>query len=75
LWRTAAPDIDKSAAGRQAIEAMYRRILERWPIPREEEVIPTRILCDLSSQPTRIIRHGKYGVELGGSLDASFSND
>jgi pimeloyl-ACP methyl ester carboxylesterase len=34
-------DIYKSAAGKEAIEALYRRALNAWPVPREEIVVPT----------------------------------
>jgi pimeloyl-ACP methyl ester carboxylesterase len=35
-------DIYKSEAGRQAVLALYRRALDRWPVPREESIVPTR---------------------------------
>ena len=35
-------DIYKSEAGRQAVLALYRRALDRWPVPHEELTIPTR---------------------------------
>ncbi|HEU4693042.1 MAG TPA: alpha/beta fold hydrolase [Vicinamibacterales bacterium] len=31
-----------SEAGRQAVEAQYRRLLERWPVPCEQRLVPTR---------------------------------
>lgn len=34
-------DIYKSPAGKQAIGALYRRVLDRWPVPRHEMVVPT----------------------------------
>jgi pimeloyl-ACP methyl ester carboxylesterase len=35
-------DIYKSEAGRQAVLALYRRALDRWPVPREELIVPTK---------------------------------
>src|SRR5262245_35279842 len=35
-------DIYKSEGGRQAVLALYRRALDRWPVPREELFVPTR---------------------------------
>jgi len=35
-------DIYRSAAGRQAIEAVHRRVLDRWPVPHDELIAPTR---------------------------------
>jgi hypothetical protein len=35
-------DIYKSEAGRREVEGQYRRVLDRWPVPREEIVVPTR---------------------------------
>ena len=35
-------DIYRSAASRQAIEAVYRRVLDRWPVPHDELIAPTR---------------------------------
>jgi len=35
-------DIYTSAAGRLAVEAQYRRVLERWPVPHEQLFVPTR---------------------------------
>ena len=33
--------IYKSAAGKQAVETLYRRLLERWPVANRQIVIPT----------------------------------
>ena len=35
-------DIYKSPAGQEAIAALYRRVLARWPVPHEELVVATR---------------------------------
>ena len=34
-------DIYKSEPGRQEVERLYRRVLDRWPVPREEIIVPT----------------------------------
>lgn len=34
--------IYKSPAGQAAVEAFYRRALDRWPVPKREVVVPTR---------------------------------
>lgn len=34
-------DIYKSASGRHAVEGLYRRVLDRWPVPHDEHVVPT----------------------------------
>jgi pimeloyl-ACP methyl ester carboxylesterase len=34
-------DIYRSESGRRAIEGLYRRVLDRWPVPHEELVVPT----------------------------------
>jgi pimeloyl-ACP methyl ester carboxylesterase len=34
--------IYKSEAGRSIVEGMYRRALERWPVPHETRIVPTR---------------------------------
>jgi pimeloyl-ACP methyl ester carboxylesterase len=57
-------DIYKSAAGQQAVEALYRRALERWPVPSERRIVPTRqgntfviVSGDLSAPPV-VLFHG-----------------
>ena len=34
-------DIYRSPSGRQAVEALYRRVLARWPVANEQLVVPT----------------------------------
>ncbi len=34
-------DIYRSRSGRQAVEALYRRVLARWPVAHEQLVVPT----------------------------------
>jgi len=56
--------IYKSDAGRQLIEAQYRRILERWPVACEQRIVPTRhgdtfvIVSGDSSAPPVVLFHG-----------------
>jgi pimeloyl-ACP methyl ester carboxylesterase len=35
------PDIYRTEAGQRAVEAQYRRALDRWPVPHEEISVPT----------------------------------
>jgi pimeloyl-ACP methyl ester carboxylesterase len=35
-------EIYKSEAGRQAVEGLYRRVLERWPVACEQRIVSTR---------------------------------
>jgi len=57
-------DIYKSEAGRMAVEGQYRRALERWPVPCERRVVPTRqgdtfvIASGDSSAPPVVLLHG-----------------
>ena len=56
--------IYKSEAGRQAIEAFYRKALERWPVEHERLVIPTRhgetfvIASGPAAAPPLVLLHG-----------------
>ena len=34
-------DIYKSESGRREVERLYRRVLDRWPVPREEIIVRT----------------------------------
>ena len=34
-------DIYKSAAGKEAIESLYERVLQHWPVPFERIMVPT----------------------------------
>jgi len=56
--------IYKSEAGRQAIEAFYRKALERWPVANEHIIVPTRhgetfvIACGPVGAPPVLLLHG-----------------
>jgi len=56
--------IYKSEAGRLAIEAFYRKALERWPIAHETLHIPTRhgdsfvVACGPTGAPPVVLLHG-----------------
>jgi len=56
--------IYKSEEGRKAIEAFYRKALERWPVANEHIVVPTRhgdtfvIACGSAGAPPVILLHG-----------------
>ena len=56
--------IYKSDAGRQAIEAFYRKALARWPLANEHMVVPTRhgetfvIACGPADAPPLLLLHG-----------------
>lgn len=57
-------NVYKSEAGRQAIEAQYRRALERWPVPCEQRFVPTRhgktfvVACGETAAPPLVLLHG-----------------
>ena len=68
-------DIYKSEAGRHAVEGQYRRVLERWPVPREQRMVTTRqghtfviISGDPSAAPV-VLFHGS------GTNSASWMRD
>ena len=56
--------IYKTPAGEQVVMALYDRALERWPVPYETRMIPTRhgetfvIACGDDSAPPLILLHG-----------------
>jgi pimeloyl-ACP methyl ester carboxylesterase len=56
--------IYKSEAGQQAVEAQYRRMLERWPVACEQRIVSTRqgntfvIVSGDSSAPPVVLLHG-----------------
>jgi pimeloyl-ACP methyl ester carboxylesterase len=68
-------NIYRSEAGRHAVEAQYRRILERWPVACERRVVPTRhgdtfvIVSGDSSAPPVVLFHGS------GSNSAAWMRD
>jgi pimeloyl-ACP methyl ester carboxylesterase len=56
--------IYKTPAGEQAVMALYDSALERWPVPYETHMIPTRhgetfvIVCGNDSAPPLVLIHG-----------------
>jgi len=58
------PGIYKSEAGRQAIEAFYRKVLARWPVTNEHVSVRTRhgetlvIACGPIDGPPVLLLHG-----------------
>jgi pimeloyl-ACP methyl ester carboxylesterase len=56
--------IYKSPAGREAVHALYRRALERWPVPHDELIVPTRqgdtfvIASGAAAAPPLMLFHG-----------------
>src|SRR5262245_63201644 len=38
----AVADIYKSKAGQEAVERLYRDVLQRWPVPNRQVTVPTR---------------------------------
>jgi pimeloyl-ACP methyl ester carboxylesterase len=59
-----ATSIYKSPAGEQAVMDLYDRALERWPVPHETRMIPTRhgdtfvIASGDESKPVMMLLHG-----------------
>jgi len=56
--------IYKSVAGQQAVEAFYRKALERWPVPHHQVVVPTRegstfvVVSGNEAAPPVVLLHG-----------------
>lgn len=54
----------RSAEAAAAVEAQYRRVLERWPVPKTELHLPTRhgstfvLACGPQSAPPVVLLHG-----------------
>jgi pimeloyl-ACP methyl ester carboxylesterase len=54
----------KSEAGEQAVHALYREVLDGWPIPKTELRVPTRegetfvVACGSEDAPPLILLHG-----------------
>jgi pimeloyl-ACP methyl ester carboxylesterase len=57
-------EIYRSPEGQHAIEARYRALLERWPVPHEELRVPTRagetfvIASGSRAEPALVLLHG-----------------
>jgi pimeloyl-ACP methyl ester carboxylesterase len=68
-------NIYKSEAGRQAVEGQYRRVLERWPVAREQRMVSTCqgdtfvIVSGNPSAPPLVLFHGS------GTNSASWMRD
>ncbi len=56
--------IYKSDSGRQAIEAFYRNVLQKWPVANEQRIIPTCqgetfvLACGPAGAPPVVLLHG-----------------
>jgi len=56
--------IYKSEAGAQAVQALYRQVLDDWPVPKTELRVPTRegetfvVACGDETSPPLILLHG-----------------
>ncbi|HIE9545383.1 TPA: alpha/beta fold hydrolase, partial [Klebsiella variicola subsp. variicola] len=54
----------RSAEAAAAVEGQYRRVLERWPVPKTELHISTRqgstfvVICGPESAPPVVLLHG-----------------
>lgn len=54
----------RTAAGAAAVEALYRRVLDRWPVPKTELYVPTRqgptfvVACGPEGAPPVVLLHG-----------------
>jgi pimeloyl-ACP methyl ester carboxylesterase len=61
---TRTEPIYKSAAGQEAIAALYTRLLDRWPVPAEQVHVPTRhgetfvVRWGKPSGPSLVLLHG-----------------
>ena len=57
-------EIYKSAAGKEAVESLYRRALQRWPVPHRQLLVPTKqgdtfvIVSGESSATPLVLFHG-----------------
>ncbi len=68
--------IYKSAAGEQAVHALYRQVLDSWPTPRTELRVPTRegetfvVACGSENAPPLILLHGGQSNACAWMFDA-----
>jgi pimeloyl-ACP methyl ester carboxylesterase len=68
--------IYKSAAGEQAVHALYRQVLDGWPTPKTELRVPTRegetfvVACGSEGAPPLILLHGGQSNAAAWMFDA-----
>ena len=68
--------IYRSADGEQAVRALYRQVLDGWPTPRTELVLPTRegetfvVACGSEDAPPLIVLHGGQSNAAAWMFDA-----
>lgn len=65
----------RTAAGAAAVEAQYRRILDRWPVPKTELHLPTRqgptfvVACGPEDAPPVVLLHGSQANSAAWMMD------
>ena len=68
--------IFKSEAGAEAVRALYRQVLDRWPTPKTELRVPTRegetfvVACGSEDAPPLILLHGGQSNAAAWMFDA-----
>jgi pimeloyl-ACP methyl ester carboxylesterase len=68
--------IFKSETGEQAVRALYREVLDGWPIPKAELRVPTRegetfvVACGSEAAPPLILLHGGQSNAAAWMFDA-----
>jgi pimeloyl-ACP methyl ester carboxylesterase len=71
-----SPPIYKSETGAQAVRALYRQVLDGWPIPKTELRVPTRegetfvVACGSETAPPLILLHGGQSNAAAWMFDA-----
>jgi pimeloyl-ACP methyl ester carboxylesterase len=69
--------IYKSEAGEQAVHALYRQVLDGWPVPKTELRVPTRegetfvVACGGEDSPPLILLHGGQSNAAAWMFDAA----
>lgn len=67
----------RTAAGAQAVETQYRRILEQWPVPKAEMHVPTCqgstfvLACGPENAPPVVLLHGSQANSTAWILDVA----
>lgn len=67
----------RSAEAAAAVEAQYRRVLERWPVPKTELHLPTRqgstfvLACGPESALPVVLLHGSLANSSAWMLDVA----